>query len=45
MTRPAVAAPIIGANSPEQLADLFPAAELTLSADEIAALERVSAGF
>jgi aryl-alcohol dehydrogenase-like predicted oxidoreductase len=45
MTRPAVAAPIIGANSPEQLADLLPATELTLSAEDIAALERVSASF
>ena len=45
MTRPAVAAPIIGANSPEQLADLLPAAELTLSAAEIAALDGVSASF
>jgi aryl-alcohol dehydrogenase-like predicted oxidoreductase len=45
MTRPAVVAPIIGANSPEQLADLLLAAELTLSTDEIAALDRVSASF
>jgi aryl-alcohol dehydrogenase-like predicted oxidoreductase len=45
MTKPAVTAPIIGANSPEQLADLIPAAERTLSADEIEALERVSASF
>jgi aryl-alcohol dehydrogenase-like predicted oxidoreductase len=45
MTRPAVTAPIIGANSPEQLADLLLAAELRLSADEVAALERVSASF
>jgi aryl-alcohol dehydrogenase-like predicted oxidoreductase len=45
MTRPAIAAPIIGANTPEQLADLLPAAELTLSPEEIAALDRVSASF
>ena len=45
MTKPAIAAPIIGANSPEQLADLLPAADLTLSPDEIAALDRVSASF
>jgi aryl-alcohol dehydrogenase-like predicted oxidoreductase len=45
MTRPAVAAPIIGANSPEQLADLLPATEVTLSAEEIAALDSVSGGF
>jgi aryl-alcohol dehydrogenase-like predicted oxidoreductase len=44
-TRPAVTAPIIGANSPEQLRDLLPAAELTLSAEEIAALDSVSAAF
>jgi aryl-alcohol dehydrogenase-like predicted oxidoreductase len=45
MTKPAVSAPIIGANSPEQLADLLPSAELTLSADEIEALDHVSASF
>jgi len=45
MTRPAVTAPIIGANSPEQLADLLPAAELTLSEDEVTNLDRVSASF
>jgi len=45
MTRPAIVAPIVGANSPEQLADLLPAAELTLSQGEIAALDRVSASF
>jgi aryl-alcohol dehydrogenase-like predicted oxidoreductase len=45
MTKPAVSAPIIGANSPAQLADLLPAAELTLDAEETAALERVSARF
>jgi aryl-alcohol dehydrogenase-like predicted oxidoreductase len=28
-------APIIGANTPEQLADLLPAPEITLTADEI----------
>ena len=45
MTRPAIVAPIVGANSPEQLANLLPAAELTLSQGEIAALDRVSASF
>ena len=45
MTRPSIVAPIVGANSPEQLADLLPAAELTLSQGEIAALDRVSASF
>jgi len=45
MTRPAVTAPIIGETSPEQLADLLPAAELTLSEDEVTNLDRVSASF
>jgi aryl-alcohol dehydrogenase-like predicted oxidoreductase len=45
MTKAAISAPIIGANSPEQLADLLPAAELMLSPDEIASLDRVSASF
>jgi aryl-alcohol dehydrogenase-like predicted oxidoreductase len=44
LTRPAVVAPIIGANSPEQLADLLPASELSLSSEDIAALDRVSDG-
>jgi aryl-alcohol dehydrogenase-like predicted oxidoreductase len=37
-------APIIGANSPAQLADLLPAAELTLTPEEIASLDAASAG-
>lgn len=45
MTRPAVTAPIIGANTPEQLSDLLPATELRLRSDDIAALDAVSAGF
>jgi len=45
MTRPAIVAPIVGANSPEQLADLLPAANLALSPDEIGALDRISASF
>jgi len=45
MTKPAIVAPIIGANSPEQLADLLPAADLELSIDEAAALDRASASF
>ena len=45
ITKPAVVAPIIGANSPEQLADLLPATELTLSDNEVSALDRVSRGF
>ncbi len=44
MTRPAVSGPIIGANTPEQLAALLPASELRLSADEVAALDAASAG-
>ena len=45
LTRPAVVAPIIGANSHAQLADLLPAADLALSVDEIAALDSASAPF
>jgi aryl-alcohol dehydrogenase-like predicted oxidoreductase len=45
MTRSAVNAPIIGANTPEQLVALLPASELRLSADDVATLDRVSAGF
>ena len=44
MTRPAVSGPIIGANTPDQLAALLPASELRLSADEVAALDAASAG-
>ena len=44
MTRPAVTGPIIGANTPDQLAALLPASELRLSVDEIAALDAASAG-
>ena len=44
MTRPAVTGPIIGANTPDQLAALLPASELRLSADEVAALDAASAG-
>jgi aryl-alcohol dehydrogenase-like predicted oxidoreductase len=43
LSKPAVASPIIGANSPAQLADLLPAAELELSGAEIEALDAVSA--
>lgn len=45
MTRPAITAPIIGANTPEQLADLLPATELALATEEVAALDTASAGF
>jgi len=41
-TRPAVASVIIGANNEDQLADNLAAAELELSADEIARIEEVS---
>jgi len=44
-TKPAITAPIIGANTPEQLADLLPAANLILAPNEIASLDRVSAYF
>ncbi len=44
LTRPAVTAPIIGANTPDQLAALLPASDLHLSAEEIAALDAASAG-
>ena len=44
LAKPAVAAPIIGANSPQQLADILPAADLRLTPDEIASLDAVSAG-
>jgi aryl-alcohol dehydrogenase-like predicted oxidoreductase len=43
LTRPAVVAPIIGANTPAQLADLLPAADLELSQDEVRALNAASA--
>jgi aryl-alcohol dehydrogenase-like predicted oxidoreductase len=42
LARPAVTAPILGANSPAQLADLLPAAELCLTAEELEALDNVS---
>jgi aryl-alcohol dehydrogenase-like predicted oxidoreductase len=44
LTRPAVVAPIIGANSIEQLAELLPGADLTLAAGEIASLDAASTG-
>ena len=44
LTRPAVTAPIIGANTPDQLVALLPGAELMLSADEVAALDAASEG-
>ena len=45
LRRPAVAAPIIGANTPEQLSDLLPAADLDLTATEIADLDLASVSF
>lgn len=44
LARPAVTAPIIGANSVEQLRELLPASDLRLAPDEISRLDRVSAG-
>jgi len=44
LAKPTLAAPIIGANSVAQLADLLPAAELRLSGAEIASLDEASAG-
>ena len=43
--RPAVTAPIIGANSPAQLADLLPAGDLKLSDGEMKRLNEVSEPF
>jgi len=42
LTRPYVAAPIVGANTPEQLADLLPAAGLELAPEAVARLDEVS---
>ena len=43
LARPSITAPIIGANSVEQLRELLPAAELRLTPDAIAALDAASA--
>ncbi len=45
LAKPAVTAPIIGANTPQQLADLLPAADLRLTAAEVSALDAASASF
>ena len=45
LTRPAVTAPIIGANSVDQLAALLPAADLALTEAEVRALDAASASF
>ncbi len=44
LARPAVTAPIIGANSVEQLRELLPASDLRLSPEEMSRLDRLSAG-
>jgi aryl-alcohol dehydrogenase-like predicted oxidoreductase len=44
LAQPAITVPIVGANTPEQLADLLPAAELGLGADELRTLDAASAG-
>lgn len=44
ISKPTVSAPIMGANTPEQLQDLLPASELQLDPDELAALDTASAG-
>ena len=43
LQRPAVTAPIVGANTPEQLAVSLGAVDLTLSAEQLARLEEASA--
>ncbi len=43
LTRPAITSPIVGANTPQQLAELLPAAELELTAEDARALEAASA--
>jgi aryl-alcohol dehydrogenase-like predicted oxidoreductase len=45
LAKPAVAAPIVGANNPQQLADILPAAGLRLTPDEVASLDAASARF
>ena len=42
LARPAMTAPIIGANSIEQLNDLLPASDLTLNSDEVTQLDAAS---
>jgi len=44
LAQPTVVAPIIGANTPIQLADLLPASSLRLSPQEMADLDAVSSG-
>jgi aryl-alcohol dehydrogenase-like predicted oxidoreductase len=45
LKRPAITAPIIGANSAAQLADLLPAGDLKLNDDDMSRLEKVSHPF
>ena len=42
LAKPAISAPIIGANTPQQLADLLPAVDLTLTAHEVSSLDAAS---
>ena len=42
LAKPTITAPIIGANSVEQLIDLLPAGDLTLTADEVGTLDAAS---
>jgi aryl-alcohol dehydrogenase-like predicted oxidoreductase len=44
MAKPVISAPIIGANTPQQLAGLLPATELVLSAEDLSLLDAASAG-
>lgn len=44
LARPAVTAPIVGANSVEQLGELLPAADLELTEAQVGALEEASGG-
>jgi aryl-alcohol dehydrogenase-like predicted oxidoreductase len=43
LAQPVITAPILGANTPEQLAPLLPASDLALSAEEMATLQAASA--
>ncbi|HEX5480421.1 MAG TPA: aldo/keto reductase [Dehalococcoidia bacterium] len=45
LRKPAVTAPIIGANTPEQLAELLPAGDLVLSPAEVSDLDLASVSF
>jgi aryl-alcohol dehydrogenase (NADP+) len=44
LAKPTITAPIIGANSVEQLADLLPAADLNLTRADVEALDHASGG-